>query len=219
MAWVKLMFPNDSEGAQFEQLAHFAARRARTLKGHEDLWQETVLATPERRARFLNAILREEWSLDVAEMSLFVYDIEDAPSWLVTEFLRHRLIARDWSFEQRSKRAIHGERIGVINPFEDHGELYFEMNRLIEASHALMAKAHAQGLPAEKLRYACLEGAQTSFVAAANARALHHFFTLRGSEGIGGDGRAAPEFMELVDEMHRQAKAVCPNLFPEVLRS
>jgi len=114
---VTLMMPRDrQDGERQERLCYFAARRARTLKTHAELWKETVEATPERISHFLHAILREEWSLDVAEMTLFVFDIEGVPSWMMTEFLRHRLIARDWSFEQRSKRAIHGNRIDILNP-------------------------------------------------------------------------------------------------------
>ena len=219
---VVLLFPDSDTGDRFSHLAHFAARRARSMKTGAELWEEVVGATEERRRRFLRAILKEEWSLDVAEMSLFIFDIERVPSWIMTEFLRHRLIARDWSFEQRSKRAIYGERIPVLNPFEPddaEGELAMQMDELIARSQELMADAHRRGVPPEKLRYACLEGAETSFVAAANARALHHLFTMRGSTDIGGDGKAAPEFMALVDEMYRQANAVCPQLFGELLRS
>ncbi len=223
---VTLMFPTQqlleiNGWAGFEELAYFAARRARSMKTHNELWDEVAQADTAKTTRFLRAILHEEWSLDVADMNIFIYDLEGVPSWLMVEFLRHRLIARDWSFEQRSKRAIHGERIPVINPFDRDTEAVWHhwMAALIDKSHRLMADAHAAGIPAEKLRYACLEGSETAFVAAANARALHHLFTMRGSTDIGGDGRAAPEFMEVVDEMYRQAKDVCPLLFERVRAS
>ena len=131
---VVLLFPDSDTGDRFSHLAHFAARRARSMKAGAELWEEVVGVTEERRRHFLRAILKEEWSLDVAEMSLFIFDIERVPSWLMTEFLRHRLIARDWSFEQRSKRAIYGERIPVLNPFEPddaEGELAMQMDELI----------------------------------------------------------------------------------------
>lgn len=209
-----------SQGREFERLAHFAARRARTMKTHDELWKE-VNEKESQRGAFLHAILQEEWSLDVAEMNFFAYDITEEPSWLMTEFLRHRLIAREWSFEQRSKRAIHGERIPVINPYDMHKdyEMWSSMNQLAKASQNLMERAHKKGYPSEVTRYACLEGAETCFVAGANARTLHHLFTLRGSKDIGGDGKAAPEFLALADSMYQQAREICPLLFDEVLRS
>ena len=219
---VTLMYPyRDAQGKDFQDISHFAARRARSMKGHDELWSEVVGASEEKQGKFINAILKEEWSLDVAEMNVLVYDVEGVPSWLMTEFLRHRLIARDWSFEQRSKRAMYGEFIPVINPFDQDGEynLWYAFEELSWQSQALMIEAHKQGVAAEKARYACLEGAETAFVVAGNVRALHHLFTLRGSKDIGGDGKAAPEFWAVADEMFRLAKERLPLLFPEVLRS
>ncbi len=216
---VTLMFPDKSIGSYFEQLAHFASRRARTVKNHDDLINEVWNASSEKRAKYLKAVVQEEWSLDVMEMNIFVYDIEGVPSWLMTEFLRHRLIARDWSFEQRSKRAIHGHRIDVINPFSSDLDCWSDYEDLVEQSQRLMERMTKKGYPAELTRYAALEGTETSFVCASNARALHHLFTLRGSKDIDGDGKAAPAFLELVDEMYRQANEVCPVLFDHVLRS
>ena len=216
-----MLFPRTAEeGEYFERLAYMAARRARSVKTHEGLKEETFNATPERLTHFLNAIVKEEWSLDVAEMSLFVFDVYGVPSWLMIEFLRHRFIAHDWSFEQRSKRAIQGHRIPVINPFDPESEFHGRFDRLIEESHQLMLDAHKAGVPAEKMRYAAFEGTETAFFVAGNARALHHVFTLRGnSETIDGNGTAAPEFFSLIDDMFYQAQAVCPNLFETLLRS
>ena len=217
---VTLIHPrNREDGTWWEKIAHFAARTARSIKTYDELIAEVEHSTEERRAAFLEAIIEREWSLDVAEMNTFIWHIANVPSWLMIELLRHRFIARDWSFEQRSKRAIYGERIPVLNPFEGDDELFFEMNGLIEKSLALMAKAHKKGMSAEKVRYASLEGSVTSFVAAANARTLHHFFTLRGSSDIDGNNTAAPEFQKVADAMFEQAHQVSPLLFPRVLRS
>jgi len=215
------MFPRtQEEGEYLEKLCHFAARRARALVSHEALWAEVEGATPEKRAHFLHYILQEEWSLDVAEMTLFVYDIEGVPSWLITELLRHRFIARDFSFEQRSKRAIQGQRIPVLTDMGDEGgQGTVIMQELARHSIEAMTELRHLGYPAQKLRYASLEGSETGLVCAANARALHHLFTLRGGQEIGGDGKAAPEFQELVRQMWGQAKAVCPNLFATLLKS
>ena len=216
----KMLFPVTKEdGEYFERMAYMASRRARTVKTHEALLDESLNATPERITHFLNAIVREEWSLDVAEMNVFIWDVWDVPSWLMIEFLRHRFIARDWSFEQRSKRAIQGHRIKVLNPFEPDTDFHDRYEALAEASNQLMMDAHKAGIPAEKMRYASLEGTETAFFVAGNARTLHHVFTLRGSEGIDGDGKAAPEFFDIIDDMYYQAQAVCPNLFASLLRS
>ena len=219
---VTLMFPRNAEdGLYLEAICHFAARRARTLRRHDELIDEVSGAGIQGREHFLHHILQSEWSLDVAEMSLFVYDVEGVPSWLMTEFLRHRLIARDWSFEQRSKRAIGAHRIPVINPFDPNLEPahYQQMEDLVAHSHTAMSLWRADGVAPEKIRYGALEGSDTAFVVASNARALHHLFTLRGSKALGGNGTAAPEFWAVVADMHQQARQVCPNLFAQVLRS
>lgn len=217
---VELVHPSPAIGETYEKIAYMAARRARTVKDHDALRREALEeVTTERRRRFLRAVIQEEWSLDVAEMSLFVYDIEGVPSWLMTELLRHRLIAREWSLEQRSKRAIHGHRLPVVNPWEEGTPLHADMAALIRQSQELMARAAAEGHPAERIRYAALEGTETAFMAAGNARAMHHLFTLRGSPAIGGDGKAAPVFQEVTDRMFALAQEACPGLFQALLRS
>lgn len=216
---VTLMFPDASTGALFQDLAFFAARRARTLKDHDALWKEAFEASEEKQSRFLYTILAEEWSLDVAEFNLFMFDVEAAPSWLMIELLRHRMLARDFSFEQRSKRAIHAGRISAINPFDKTTELvnYLVMADLIDDAQKVQEYLAEQKVPAERLRYAALEGSETSFVVAGNARTLHHLFDLRCSTSVGGRGTAAPEFQDLADDMYRQVRLVCPMLFPQII--
>ena len=217
-----LMFPRDrADGEYLTRLDYFAARRARTLKNHEELWQEAFEdKNMGQITQFLDDVIGREWALDVLEMNIFMYDIEEVPSWLMVEFLRHRLVARDWSFEQRSKRAVQGARIPTINPFVGSDmEEQFEI--LVEHSRNLMETMHRLNYPPERIRYAALEGSVTSFVCAANARALHHLFTLRGSSTLAPShgGKAAEEFQELVGIMYEQAKEVCPWIFQHVLEA
>ena len=216
---VTLLFPDVKTGGEIERLVMFAARRARTLKSHAELMEEIRSASKERVSHFLNAILRVEWSLDTAEYAPLIYDIEGIPSWLATEFFRHRLILRDWSPEQRSKRAVSGELIPVINPFDKDLEcemVAYQMTQdLILHSQQTMQKLHAMGVLPQKLRYAALEGTCTALTLAGNARAMQHLYTMRGSLATGGDGKAAPEAQELADEMLRFARSVYPNLFKE----
>ena len=216
---VRLMFPNKSVGMWYERLAHFAARRARTMKTHDELHDEVYSTLPAKREHFLRHILEEEWSRDVAEFNIFVWDVEGAPSWLMVELLRHRFIARDWSPEQRSKRAIHGERIPVVNPFDGADfQPWQDFQDLAAMSQRFMADWHDNGIPAEQTRYAALEGSETAFCIAGNARALYDMWRLRGSTATVGDGKAHPLFQQLADTMYRQAVEVAPLLFPKAVR-
>ena len=216
---VHLMYPrNRKQGDEFESLVYFAARRARTMKTHSELCAEVYSATEERRANFLHYILEEEWSRDCAEFSFFMWDLEEIPTWLMIEFFRHRFVLRSWSPEQRSKRAIHGERIPVMNPFDRNTDPGFHdwFEQLAADTQEFMAAAHSQGYPAELTRYAALEGSETAVCLAVNARALYDVAKLRGSRDTVGDGKAHPLFQELMDVMYRQAREVCPLLLPDV---
>lgn len=216
---VHLMYPhNRQQGKEFERLAHFAARRARTMKTHDELEREVDEASPEKRRNFLHYILEEEWSRDCAEFSFFMWDLEEIPTWLMIEFFRHRFVIRDWSPEQRSKRAIHGERIPVMNPFDVNKDpgFHYWFNELAHDTQEFMATAHEQGFPAEMTRYAALEGSETAVCLAVNARALYDVAKLRASRDTVGDGNAHPLFQELMDRMYLQARTVCPLLLPEV---
>ncbi len=217
---VTLLFPRSSSDGQFlEKLAHFAARGDRSIKPTAELWDEIEEAGFDKRKHFLDFVLREEWALDVAELNIFVWHINNIPSWLVTEWLRHRMVARDYSFEQLSKRAIHAYRMEVINPFDKEIEQkeYELFQWAVESVTDVMRELQQEGVPAEKIRYLALEGTSTRLTVGANARALHHFFHQRGTEDIGGTGRAAPEFKQLVGIMYEQAKEVCPILFANLI--
>ena len=219
---VHLLHPISRErGEEFERLVHFAARRARTMKTHDELMEEVDGASPEKRANFLRYVLEEEWSRDCAEFSFFMWDLEEIPTWLMIEFFRHRFVLRSWSPEQRSKRAIHGERIPVQNPFNRANDPGFHdwFEDLAHDTQEFMASAHAQGYPAEVTRYAALEGSETAVCLAVNARALYDVAKLRGSRDTVGDGKAHPLFQELMDVMYRQARGVCPLLLPNVRSS
>lgn len=236
---VTLLFPrNREEGEYFERLIQFAARRARTYKDHKGLWEEINNSTPEKRANFVRQVAVTEWSLDVLEMSFFMYDIEGIPSWLPVELYRHRFLFHDWSPEQRSKRALQADKLPVVNPYKDLLDnslaatrlapenarilrRYNKFEELAKASQEFMREGREAGEAPQLTRYAALEGAETALCLAANARALHHLFTMRGSKTMVGEtgGKAAPEFQEMVEIMYTQAKEVCPLIFEKVLIS
>ena len=219
-----LMFPrNKEEGAYFESLAYFAARRARTFKDQDQLVAETDAVGVVKRTNFIKQVVVQEWSLDVAELNIFIYDIESVPDWLMTEFFRHRLIVREWSFEQRSKRALPTGKIPILMPpqIADDPEALDRFNFLAGISIGTADYLKSRGYPPEVQRYAALDAAEVSFVCAGNARALHHLFTMRGSQELVGEsgGKASPEFQRLIDAMYNQAREVCPLLFDKVLVS
>lgn len=219
---VSLEYPRDrSEGEFWDRFAMFAARGDRSVKSRDALWEEVNAASPYKVEQFVGNVMVQDWALDVGEMNIFLWHIEGVPSFLVKEWLRHRLIARDWSFQELSKRTIHAYRLEVINPFDKVVEpfrwLIFE-DAVVGVQHA-MKQLHDDGVSAERLRYLALEGTKTRLTAGSNARALHHFFTMRGSVDIGANGRAYPEFQEIVGTMYSQAREMCPVLFKEVLKS
>ena len=224
MSKVTLMFPTKdfepSVGERFEHMAMFAARRSRTLLEHDDLWAEVTGWSTEKQDNFLEQVIHQEWATNIAEFNLFMFDIEHVPSWLMIELARHRFLIRDWSFNQRSKRAVPGFRIPVLNPFDAAGpeaELHADFEFLAETSRNLMEKANRLRVRPEKMRYASLEGSETAFVAAGNATALHHIFKLRGGARIGADDKAAPELIEVAESMYDQVRDFCPRIFRQVL--
>lgn len=102
-----LMFPrNDTDGKYLEDVAIFMARRCRTVKSHDELWKEVVESSPTKKSNFLDKVVGEEWAIDIYEFAYLTYDMENIPYWLVMELLRHRLIAREFSLEMLSQRAI-----------------------------------------------------------------------------------------------------------------
>ena len=203
----------------YDNISHFAARRHRTFRDHEEVWEEVMITSPEKQKVFLETILRGEWSQDAARMEIFIYEIEAVPSWLMAEFLRHRMIAREWTFEQPGRENPAGGPTPVINPFSqnDEYEIWHDMEALIESSNNLAETARAAGQPDHKRRYARLAGSETTFIAAGSAQTIQDLIALRYNEEIEEDNRPTPEFLKLSVEMFRQAQAICPTLFQEAI--
>jgi len=208
---VTRLFPrNVEEGSYMEHLAIFAARRCRTVKSIEDLRLEVGDYSLSHKKTFLNKVVNEDWALDVLEFPYLIFDIEDVPVWLMIEFLRHRLISRDFSFEQLSQRAMDPGRLKVDFPkgFEDQMANYLGW---------IEDWAKDEKIPNEILRSLYPQGVLVNFVVAANLRAWQHVFYMRMSEEEGGKGGAHPKFQELAGEFYRQAQEVYPLSLTEVL--
>ena len=210
---VQLLQPrNLEEGLYAEDVAIFAARRCRTTKTFEELQIEIVGYSSEKRRQFLSKVIYQDFAADVMEMVHLVYDWEGIPMWLLVELFRHRLIMREFSFEQLSQRAI------------DSGKLEVDVDEGLELTVAdylvkLNQRAKYLKLSPEQLRAAYPQGVLVNLVIGGNLRAFHHFFFMRSSPLYNGKGGAHPRFMELADKMQELAKERLPNLMEQIVEA
>jgi len=209
-----LMFPHSLEaGQRMEDIAIFAARRCRTIKTHDELWDEVNGYSLEKKAKYLNAVVHEDWALDVLEMLPIHFDIESAPVWLTVELLRHRLVWRDFSMEQMSQRAIKADRLQftVPTPLEELTQKYIlDIAKKIEE--------HPEMKP-EDYRAAFPTGTNVNMVIAGNMRAFMHFFFMRSSTDVGGAGGAHPMFVEMADSMLEQTRKVYKASIQQIIKA
>lgn len=201
-----------NEGHYAEQIAMVAARRCRSTKSLFDLRMEVQGYSEEKVKSFLKQVIFQDWAADVLEMVHLVYDVEGIPMWMVVELLRHRLLAREFSLEQLSQRAIESGKLEINVP---EGFTPIVQNYLLQ----VMALAKSKSLPPEELRKMYPQGVLVNFVIGGNLRAFHHFFFMRSSELYGGKGGAHKDFMRLADQMQSQAKVVLPNLMEVILKA
>ena len=201
---VTRLFPrNLEEGQYLEDVCNFAARRCRTTKDHDTLWKEVSAYSDEKRASFLNQVVHQDWALDVLEMTHLVLDWEGVPIWLIIELLRHRFIARDFSLEQLSQRAITASNMEILAPdwMQVHIHTYLE---------AIQADPEFYNTPIEDLRAGFFQGTLVNIVVAGNLRSWQHVFNMRASKALGGRGGAHPLFQGLAQESFFVAKDVYP---------
>ena len=210
----RLMIPRDeADGRYAESVAIFSARRCRTVKDYNDLWTEVQGYTIEKREQFLSNVIFQDWAADVLEMIYLVYDLEDIPVWLVIELLRHRLLAREFSLEQLSQRAISGLRLRVEAPTSELQEL---TDKFLLDVHNIQT---IQKLAPEVIREVFPQGILVNLCIAGNLRAFHHFFFMRASVANGGKGGAHPKFIELADQMLSQARQVLPITLNTIMKA
>lgn len=212
---VRLLFPRseDDDGYYLESVSIFAARRCRTVKDHDELWEEVVEYSLEKREKFLGQVVFQDWAADILEMLPLVYDWEDIPVWLIVEMLRHRLLWREFSMEQLSQRAIDPMRLKVEAPTQ-------RTQRLVDLYMDTVRQELASGkIPPENLREIIPQGVLVNLVLGGNLRSFHHFFFMRSSPLYGGKGGAHPKFMELADQMQDLAKNVYPMTMAQILKA
>lgn len=201
---VTRLFPRTLEEGQYlEDVCNFAARRCRTNKDHDTLWKEISSYSDEKRASFLNQVVHQDWALDVLEMTHLVLDWEGVPVWMVTELLRHRFIARDFSFEQLSQRAIQvtGMRVEAPEWMQKHITSYMD---------AIKDDPEFHNTPPEDIRGGYFQGVQVNLVVAGNLRSWQHLFHMRASKAVGGRGGAHPLFQDLALLSFNTAQEVYP---------
>lgn len=209
---VRLMFPrNTDEGDYLESLVIYSARRTRSTKSVDDLLLEVSTYSSAKRRAFLANVVHQEWAADILEMAWLTYDLEEIPLWLVVELLRHRLIAREFSLEQLSQRAISGLKLKVEAPNGEMQTLVDHYLKMVD-DYAALGQIHP-----ENLREILPQGVLTNFVISGNVRAFQHFFFMRLPVDSGGKGGAHKKFQELADRMLEQAKIVYPNILASIL--
>ncbi len=209
------MFPRTpSDGEYLEGVAIFAARRCRTTKTHDELWEEVWNYTESKRATFLHQVVNQDWAADILEMQHLVFDLEGIPVWLVVELLRHRLLAREFSLEQLSQRAIQPGQLEVVSTgnttLDDLTRVYLS---------AVEGIRQEESVPPEDVRSAYPQGVLVNLCIAGNLRAFHHFFFMRSSPLFGGKGGAHPLFMEMADQMQALAREVYPITMDTILEA
>ena len=185
----ELIFPRSKEldGDFLTDSAIIAARRCRSTKSYQELVEEVNKYSQKKKENFLNTIVHEEWALDILEMLYIQYDVTNIPIWLIIEFLRHRLIWRDFSMEQLSQRAIKSNQLTVDVPkeFRELVEYYLEATqKIIDKNPHIRPEDYRAVFP---------QGVEVSFVVAGNLRAFQHFFFMRNSLDNEGAGGAQPD--------------------------
>jgi len=210
---VTRLFPRTlEEGSYLENIAVFAARRCRTQKSHEDLMSEVMGYSDKKKYSFVSNVVIQDWALDILEFPYLIYDWEDIPLWLVIELIRHRYIARDFSLEQLSQRAILGSKL----KFDVDPSIVPLLEKYMQE---LASSPEYQALSPEAAREAVPQGVLVNLAVAGNLRAWQHVFYMRAPEEIGGKGGAHPKFQELAKASFNLALEVYPTVLREILPS
>lgn len=151
--------------------------------------------------------VRDAGHLSTFEHTLFVYGISGVSRSLTHQLVRHRHM----SFEQKSQRyiALEGGAFDyIVPPTVARDPIVADEYRVVMGEiAAFYARALARGVPAEDVRFALPNAAETQIVVSANARALLDFFTLRTCNNAQWEIRA------MAFEMLRLAKRAAPALF------
>jgi thymidylate synthase (FAD) len=150
--------------------------------------------------------VRDAGHLSTFEHTMFSFGVSGVSRALTHQLVRHRHM----SYEQKSQRYIkvRGQFDFITPPsIAARPEIKAKYDALMEQIAAFYADAMAAGAPAEDVRFALPNAAETQIVVTANARALLDFFTLRTCNN------AQWEIRELGFAMLRLAKRAAPSLF------
>ncbi len=133
----------------------------------------------------------------------------------LAQWTRHRV---GWSYSVRSQRVTDASREAMVWPetverlIEAQTPLGAAVHRHVEASRGLYEELRAAGVTREDARYILPQGVATHLFATCNITSLRHFAQerLRGGQW---------EIRWLAREMVRQAHAVCPVGFDDLVGS
>ncbi len=163
----------------------------------------------------------------VLEHAVFNFLITGISRSLTHELIRHRA---GWGYSQASQRYIdEGDARYVMPPFyRDHPDLAARWLGAIEGAHAAycelveaadpivadehpeLTKTDRRKIVRQSARSVLPNATETKLFVTANARALRHFFEMRGSV------HADTEIRELAVAMFRLMKEEAPNLFADL---
>lgn len=177
-------------------------------------------------AEYLERIISSHHG-SVLEHAVWNFMITGVSRSLTHELIRHRA---GWAYSQISQRYVDEAQARYVLPplYRDNEELSQKWKEAIEAAHEayvnlvkasepFVAELHPELPPTERrkivrqsARSVLPNACETKIFVSANARALRHFFEMRGSI------HADSEIRELAVAMFRLVKEEAPNIFSDL---
>ena len=207
---------------------HTVAAAAKLCYSSSDITGLTDSLTDEKAAAFVE-MLSEIGHESPIEHASFTFGIEGVSRSLLAQITRHRMA----SFSVKSQRYVREGSFGYVTPPEIaadpeakklYDEIMAEDQRKYDRLAEILKEKHIKTFMAEgkdektatrlaekkaieDARFVLPNSCETQMVMTMNARSLKNFFRIRCCN------RAQWEIRELADEMLRQVRMICPNLF------
>ncbi len=158
---------------------------------------------PDRSGPLVRRVLASGHT-SVLEHASFTFAIDGISRACSHQLVRHRQA----SYSQQSQRYVHNEEPDYVVPsrIKELGQ-EDRFKQAMENAWAMYRALEIAGVHQEDARLVLPNAASTRLVVTMNARALHHFFSLRCCR------RAQWEIRDLANEMLRQCRRVAPVLF------
>lgn len=184
--------------------------RAAWICTHAD-WPTDHDMHPDRSGPLVRRVLASGHT-SILEHASFTFAIDGISRACSHQLVRHRLA----SYSQQSQRYVplsDGQKNDYVTPgsLADNPLLKQALQEDYAATMEYLTGVYQRlieaGIPAEDARFLLPNATTTRLVLTMNARALHHFFSLRCCT------RAQWEIRDLANEMLRQCRRVAPVLF------